>query len=112
LLHKVPFDHWMRLSGRMTPSMFHGAPVLSAGDSADWLFAAPGPAGGAGKRPYDLSFPRAPATGAPFSGRVFAISANMVGVEVPKCSSPGYCEPIATLKHARTGRFDDPQKKG
>src|ERR1700722_9310462 len=25
----VPFDHWMRLSGRMTPSMFHGAPTLS-----------------------------------------------------------------------------------
>src|ERR1700690_1380712 len=25
----VPFDHWMRLSGRITPSMFQGAPTLS-----------------------------------------------------------------------------------
>jgi hypothetical protein len=25
----VPFDHWMRLSGRMTPSIFQGAPTLS-----------------------------------------------------------------------------------
>jgi hypothetical protein len=24
----VPLDHWIRLSGRMTPSMFHGPPTL------------------------------------------------------------------------------------
>ena len=29
LRHTVPFDHWILLSGSITPSMFHGAPTLS-----------------------------------------------------------------------------------